>query len=41
MQAEADEHYKYLLDLQKSDSEFDRMLLENHKRKKFVEDVLN
>ena len=30
MQAEADEHYQYLLDMQKTDSDFDRMLFENH-----------
>ena len=40
MQAEADEHYKYLLAMQKVDSDFDRMLYENHSRKKLVENAL-
>ena len=40
MQKEADEHYQYLLAMQKVDSDFDRMLYENHNRKKYVESTL-
>lgn len=41
MQAEADEHYRFLVAMQKSDPDFDRMLLENHRRKKEVESLLS
>ena len=41
MQAEAEQHYRYLLALQKVDKDFDRMLYENHSRKKEVETILN
>ena len=40
MQKEADEHYQYLLALQKHDKDFDKMLYENHNRKKYVESTL-
>lgn len=34
MQADADEHYKLLVDMQLSDQAFDKLLLDNHMRKK-------
>lgn len=40
MQAEADEHYQYLVAMQHADADFDRMLFENHSRKKQVEETL-
>lgn len=40
MQADADEHYVLLVDMQISDPYFDKMLLENHNRKIEVEKVL-
>lgn len=41
MQAEAEQHYRYLLALQKVDKDFDRMLFDNHARKKSVESLLS
>ena len=41
MQADADEHYKLLVDMQLTDPVFDRLLLDNHKRKQKVESLLN
>ena len=41
MQAEADEHYRLLVDMQISDPLFDRMLLDNHNRKCKVVNALN
>ena len=40
MQADADEHYQLLVDMQVSDPVFDKMLLENHNRKRSVENIL-
>ena len=40
MQADADEHYKLLVDMQIADPHFDRMLLDNHNRKRKVEKIL-
>ena len=40
MQADADEHYKLLVDMQVSDPLFDKMLLDNHNRKRKVEKLL-
>ena len=40
MQADADEHYKLLVDLQAADIDFDRLLHQNHKRKNKVEKIL-
>ena len=40
MQADADEHYQLLVDMQVSDPAFDKMLLENHTRKRSVENIL-
>ena len=40
MQADADEHYKLLVDMQISDPLFDKMLLDNHNRKRKVEKIL-
>lgn len=41
MQKDADEHYKLLVDMQISDPLFDKLLLDNHNRKKKVEKLLN
>lgn len=40
MQAEADDHYQLLIDMQATDPLFDKMLLENHNRKSKVEKLL-
>ena len=40
MQAEADEHYNLLVEMQITDPAFDRLLLQNHKRKAKVERAL-
>lgn len=40
MQADADEHYKLLVDMQITDASFDSLLLSNHKRKVKVEKLL-
>ena len=40
MQADADEHYKLLVDMQVTDPLFDQMLLDNHNRKRKVERIL-
>ena len=40
MQADADEHYKLLVDMQVTDASFDSLLLSNHKRKVKVEKIL-
>lgn len=41
MQKDADEHYKLLVDMQISDPLFDKLLLDNHNRKRKVEKLLN
>ena len=40
MQEDADEHYQLLSDLQQSDAQFDKMLLDNYNRKRKVEKIL-
>ena len=41
MQADADDHYKLLVQMQAYDPHFDRMLLENHNRKHKVKRLLS
>ena len=41
MQADADDHYRLLLALQETDSQFNELLKSNHNRRQYVDDILH